>query len=207
MTLMLGVAAIVAAAVFVALVKSVSVGANYQTSPKAIDPPAPATEPNDASSPPATSPDEPATQPQNKNAVIEKVTIGGEQFRLELAADPPTRAKGLMGRTSIATYGGMLFVHTRPELQGYWMAHCQTDMDIMFLDTRGRIVAAYTMKMEPPKRDDETEWQYEARMKRYESRQPAQFAIELKAGTIERLKLKAGMVINLDLERLKKLAR
>ena len=44
-------------------------------------------------------------------------------------------------------------------------------------------------------------------MKSYSSRLPAQFAIELKAGTIERLKLKPGMEISLHLERLKKLAR
>jgi uncharacterized membrane protein (UPF0127 family) len=112
-----------------------------------------------------------------------------------------------MGRTSIPTYGGMLFVHTRPELQGYWMANCLTDMDIMFLDSRGRIVAAHAMKVEPPKREDESQWQYEARLRKYESRQPAQFAIELKAGSIERLKLKPGTVISLDLDRLKKLAK
>jgi uncharacterized membrane protein (UPF0127 family) len=169
--------------------------------------PGSSTAPAPSATTPATAPaqSQPATHPQNP---IEKVTIAGEQFKLELAADATTRANGFMGRTSIPTYGGMLFVHTRPEVQAYWMANCLTDMDIMFLDARGRIVATHAMKMEPPKREDETQWQYESRCtRRYSSSKPALFAIELKAGTIERLKLKTGMAISLDLERLKKLAK
>lgn len=157
--------------------------------------------------PPMTADAKPAAPASQPERAIEKVTIGGEQFKLELSADEATRAQGLMGRTSIPASGGMIFIHTYPQVQAYWMANCLTDMDIMFLDPRGRIVAMHTMKVEPPKRDDESQSQYEGRMKSYSSRVPALFAIELKAGTIERLKLKPGMEISLDLERLKKLAK
>jgi uncharacterized membrane protein (UPF0127 family) len=50
--------------------------------------------------------------------------------------------------------------------------------------------------------EDETQAQYK-RLPNYPSGVPALFVIELKAGTIERLKLKPGMEIGLDLERLK----
>jgi uncharacterized membrane protein (UPF0127 family) len=162
---------------------------------------------SNGSNPPATAPAQqppPTTMPE---PVYEQVTIGGEQFKLELAIDEPSRAKGLMGRTSISPSGGMIFVHPYPQVQAYWMAYCVTDMDIMYLDTRGRIVSTHTMKVEPPKRDEETTAQYELRLRNYTSGRPAMFAIELKAGTIERLKLKPGMDISLDLERLKKMAK
>jgi uncharacterized membrane protein (UPF0127 family) len=63
------------------------------------------------------------------------------------------------------------------------------------------------MKKEPPRGADETEAAYEWRLKAYRSQRPAQFAIELKAGSIDRLKLKRGQTVEMDLARLKRMAR
>jgi uncharacterized protein len=147
---------------------------------------------------------QPATQPAKPR---EKLAIGGEEFELEIAADDATRARGLMHRDKIDEHGGMLFIYpeTQDEL-GFWMKNCPIDIDILYLDAKGRIVATYTMKAEPTKRDSETETQYEDRLKRYPSRRPAQFAIELKAGTIERLKIEPGQMIEVDVKRLKAMA-
>ena len=138
---------------------------------------------------------------------IEKVTIGGEAFELELAADDATRVKGLSGRKSLDEHRGMLFVFPKSAVQSFWMADCLIDIDIVFLDSRSRIVKTHEMKKEPPQREDESRAAYEKRLKSYSSDQPSRFVIELAAGSIDRLEIKPGQTIQLETARLKKLAR
>ena len=137
----------------------------------------------------------------------EKVVIAEKEFKLELAADFATRAKGLSGREKLDKDKGMLFVYPRNGIRSFWMYECLIDIDILYLDSRGRIVSGYAMKKEAPRGERETQGQYEGRLKRYPSKRWAQYVIELKAGTIKKLKLKAGQTITLDFRRLSRLAR
>ena len=144
----------------------------------------------------------PATRPAKEPVVIE-----GETFRLEPAVTPRARQRGLGGREKIEDHGGMLFVFPDARRRSFYMKDCIFDIDILFLDDRGRITAVHKMKTEPPRRADESARAYERRLKLYPSRLPVRFAIELVTGSIERLKLKPGVTIPLDLPRLKKMAR
>jgi hypothetical protein len=141
----------------------------------------------------------------------ERLVIGGKTFDLELALDANARALGLMNRASIADNGGMLFVFPDSGVmrQSFWMKNCLVDIDIIYLDPRGKITAMHRMKAEAPRRSDETEAQYEARIGRnlYPSGYPAQFAIELKSGWLDQLNLKVEQQIELDIPRLKAMAR
>ena len=137
----------------------------------------------------------------------EKVEIDGETFELELAIDDSSRTQGMMSRQSIPDAEGMLFVFPEAEVLAFWMGNCLVDIDIIFLDPHGRVTATHRMRAELPRRDDESEAQYDARMPRYESGHRAQFAIELKGGTLDRLPLRVEDKIELDLERLKGLAQ
>jgi hypothetical protein len=138
---------------------------------------------------------------------LEAVTIAGETFCMELANDEEKRTQGLMFRNSIDEQGGMLFVFPDVQLRSFWMKNCETDMDLIFLDVRGRVVAAHRMKMEEPwNTNRETESTYEQRLQRFSSRQRAQYALEFASGTLDRLGIKPGDKINLDLERLRQLA-
>ena len=136
----------------------------------------------------------------------EQVVIAGEQFQLEVAQDEVTRTKGMMGRTEIASDGGMLFIFPTSQLRSFWMGNCVVDIDIMFLDRYGRVTAIHTMKTEDPRKDDETEVAYKARMPGYSSVYATQFAIELHAGSIQRLGVDVDDKIELDLARLKAMA-
>jgi uncharacterized membrane protein (UPF0127 family) len=147
-----------------------------------------------------------APSPETRPA-REEVVIAGELFRLEPATDTPTRARGLGGREKIDDHGGMLFVFADTRYRSFWMKDCLVDIDVAFLDTRGRIVAVHKMKIEPPRASEESAVDYERRLKLYASTQPTRFAVELKTGSIDRLKLKTGQIIELDLARLKKKAR
>ncbi len=144
----------------------------------------------------------PATRPAK-----EQVVIAGETFRLEPALNAEARQRGLGGREKIEDHGGMLFVFRDARRRSFYMKDCVIDIDIMFLDDRGRITAVHKMKKEPPRREDESVRAYERRLKLYPSVRPVRFAIELETGSIERLKLKPGGTIPLDLPRLKKMAR
>ena len=139
----------------------------------------------------------------------EPVTINGETFRLDLAADETTRVRGLMHRASIPADGGMLFVFPESDFRSFWMAYCLVDMDIIFLDAKGRVTATHRMKAQPPQQPEESLLDYENRLHDYAapSVYPAQFAIELKAGSLDRLDVEVEDVIPLDLPRLKALAR
>ena len=76
----------------------------------------------------------------------------------------------------------------------------------MFLDPNGRVTATHTMKTEDPRRENESELAYSARLADYPSVYATQFAIELRAGSIERLGVNVDDKIELDLARLKAMA-
>ena len=137
----------------------------------------------------------------------EVVEIAGEQFTLELALDEPARTRGLMERTQIDPGKGMLFVFPDFRERSFWMANCVVDIDLMFLDTRGTVTAVHEMKTEPPQGPNESQFEYERRLPHFWSNGPARFAIELTAGSLDRLNVRVNDRIALDLPRLKALAR
>jgi len=150
---------------------------------------------------------------------VAPVTIDGHTFHLELALDDETRMKGLSFRESIAEDGGMLFVFPNAARRAFVMRDCLADIDILFLDGAGRVVAMHHMPVEPPRDPQKGEgtfggdntsrqtYQYENRLKRYSSRFSAQVAIELRGGWLDKLNVKEGDRIRLDLSGLKKRAR
>jgi uncharacterized membrane protein (UPF0127 family) len=145
---------------------------------------------------------------------VERVRLGGKTFFLELAADNATRMRGLSGRDHIEPDGGMLFVFPDEQVavQNFVMRDCPIDIDIIFLDPNGRVIAMHEMKSEEPRGEGEgepgsTNFAYESRLKKYPSRFRSQFAIELRAGTLATLGLEEGDQIDLDVRRLKDAAR
>ena len=146
-----------------------------------------------------------APKDDEKKPLKEQIIIAEETFKLEVAADDKTRAKGLMGREKIDEHGGMIFIYKRAQRQSFWMKNCLIDIDLMYLDSRGRIVSMHKMKKEPPRGRNETAFDYERRLKRYPSGRSSQFIIELKPGSIDRLKLKVGQTIKLDLPKLRQI--
>lgn len=149
--------------------------------------------------------------PNPAPAGFERVTIDGTTFTLELAADGDSRVQGLSGRDSIPEDGGMLFVFPQSQLRYFVMRDCFVPIDIIFLDGAGRVTMTHAMLPEPRQEGEgevgEMNAAYEARLKRYTSRFSAQFAIELKGGMLETLDVSSGDQIDLDTERLRRLAK
>jgi uncharacterized membrane protein (UPF0127 family) len=130
---------------------------------------------------------------------MREVEIGGRRFRLELSVDEESRVKGLSDREGIAEDGGMLFVFPQPRVLVFVMRRCLVPIDVVFVGPNGRVVSTHAMEVEPY----ETA---EGLLRRYESEWPAQFAIELRGGTVSEIGLKAGDRVELPLGELKRLA-
>jgi len=126
------------------------------------------------------------------------VFLGGVAYELEVADDPASRERGLMGRREIPPRGGMLFVFPDEAPRAFWMKNCLVDMDLAFLDASGRVVSTHRMRVEPPRGPGESEAAYEARLRHYASGAPARFAIELRAGSLARLGLDPGEAVDLS---------
>ena len=141
------------------------------------------------------------------NLPVIPVAVAGHRFEVEVAADDASRRRGLGGRNRLLKETGMLFVHPDVSVRSYWMFDCLIDIDTAFLDRNGRIVALHRMKREAPRRAKEYRDMYERRLKRYSSRRPAKYALELPPGELTRLGLKVGQVIELPRESLDALAR
>lgn len=137
----------------------------------------------------------------------ETVEIAGERYTLEIAADDSSRTNGLMGREEISPDGGMLFIFRTAQVRQFWMGYCLINIDLIFLDPQGRVTATHRMKVEASRRSDESEAEYRGRLGGYGSIYPAQFAIELREGALDRLDIQVDDRIELDLARLKALAR
>ena len=118
--------------------------------------------------------------------------IGDEIFQLEVARTPAELEKGLMRRTTLPEDAGMLFLLTQKRVARFWMRETLIPLDILFLDEEGRITAIHTMKVEPPRREDQSEEDYLAGLPLYSSRKPVVAAIELNAGVVQWLGLKVG---------------
>lgn len=133
--------------------------------------------------------------------------VAGQLFELELAMTPERREHGLMDRGELAADRGMMFVFPDLALRRFWMKNTRIDLDIIYLDDAGRVVSTARMPCEPPRTERETETQYEQRLPLYPSTAPARFAIEFPAGTLSLLDLAPGYRLDLDVERLKAMAR
>ncbi|MEE2907513.1 MAG: DUF192 domain-containing protein [Planctomycetota bacterium] len=143
---------------------------------------------------------EPAPPPTH-----EIIRLGGESWEMELAVSEQQIERGLMHRETIPPGTGMLFLFDDSQMRSFWMGHCLTDMDLLFVDGMGRITAVHEMTVELPRLPEETERAYQMRMPGYPSIFPAKVAIELPPGTIQRLKLHAQQATGLDMEALEDL--
>jgi uncharacterized membrane protein (UPF0127 family) len=108
------------------------------------------------------------------------VTIGENAFRVWLATTQEQRREGLMfvSDEEIADDQGMLFVFQREQYLSFWMRNTFISLDIAFARADGTIVTIHTM---PP-----------LTLRTFPSIEPAMFALEVKAGTFERLNIREG---------------
>lgn len=94
-----------------------------------------------------------------------------------------------MKRSSLCSSCGMIFVSTAPAKQVFWMKNTLIPLDIIFLDSRGKIVNVENAVPQPSVPD--------LQLKLYRSTAPSQYVIELNSGDSQKLNLKPGDQIEL----------
>jgi uncharacterized protein len=130
----------------------------------------------------------PAALSQTRELPTTTLDISGETFVIELAYRHADRMRGLMFRGHLPADHGMLFIFPRSRPQTFYMQNCLVDIDVLFLAADGEIVSLHGMKVPKPG----------AASRLYHSVSPCRYALELPAGTIERLKLRIGQKIMLN---------
>jgi len=114
------------------------------------------------------------------------VGVKGAVLRLEVAANPTTRACGLSYRKSLAPDHGMLFVVPEPEALHLWMRDVRIPLSIAFLDEAGLVVDIQEAK--PAQRQEH-----------YVAPEPVTYAIEVNAGWFETHQIAVGDALDIDL--------
>jgi uncharacterized membrane protein (UPF0127 family) len=77
---------------------------------------------------------------------IERAAAAPVPVLAELARTPEERARGLMGRKSLADGKGMLFIFERDETLSFWMKDTLIPLSIAFIASDGRIMEIRDMR-------------------------------------------------------------
>lgn len=113
------------------------------------------------------------------------VKIGDATYKLEVADTSAAREKGLSERDGLADKTGMLFDFKREGDWRMWMLQMRFPIDISWLSKDGKVV--FIKPNAQPGDYPEV----------YHAEQPSWYAIELPAGTFEKLGIKVGDSIQL----------
>jgi uncharacterized protein len=117
----------------------------------------------------ATSPGEAARTAEYR---LEPATGDPVTVRLEVAADPATRARGLMEREEVPPGTGMVFLYPEDVAGAFWMKNTLVPLSIAFVAADGRVVSVH--EMTPCKGDP---------CPSYAPAGPYRYAVELAAGS------------------------
>jgi len=101
--------------------------------------------------------------------------------RLEVAADPDARARGLMGRTEVPSGSGMVFLYPVDVRESFWMKDTLVPLSIAFVAADGRVVSV--AEMTPCQADP---------CPTYAPAGPYRYAVELAAGAFPAAGVGAG---------------
>jgi uncharacterized protein len=104
-----------------------------------------------------------------------------QTVRLEVAADPDARARGLMGRTEVPPGSGMVFLYPVDVRESFWMKDTLVPLSIAFVAADGRVVTV--AEMTPCTADP---------CPTYAPAGPYRYAVELRAGAFPAAGVGAG---------------
>jgi uncharacterized membrane protein (UPF0127 family) len=116
-----------------------------------------------------------------------RITANGHALNTEVATNQTSHMCGLAFRNELPADHGMLFVYARDQILGFWMKDTHIHLSIAFLDADGKVLEIHDMDPRDPER-------------RYFSKVPARYALEVNRGWFSRNGINVGEKINFDLK-------
>ena len=117
------------------------------------------------------------------------VEINGASYTVDIADNDATRTRGLMFVDSMPDDHGMLFIFPNTRPRSFWMKNTLIPLDIIYFDSDLELVSV-SKNARPCKT---------ARCGHYPSSGPAKYVLELNAGHADKLDLKPGDKLVLQL--------
>ncbi|SHG36206.1 DUF192 domain-containing protein [Cognatishimia maritima] len=121
----------------------------------------------------------PASAKCSHNTVQLRGEWGKAQFTVEVADNASERSKGLMGRPSMPTSSGMLFVYHRTRPISFWMKNTLIPLDMIFADERGIVVHVHHNAIPLDETPISSQW-------------PARYVLEVNGGLAQALGVDVG---------------
>lgn len=116
------------------------------------------------------------------------IQIAGQTAKVEVARTPEELSRGLMYREKMGENEGMLFVFQDEQPRTFWMKNTLLPLSIAFFGRDLRIDEILDMEPAPAGIQQP---------RRYASKQPAAYALEMNRGWFQRHKIRAGAKVKL----------
>ena len=112
----------------------------------------------------------------------------GAVIQAEVKVTGEEMARGMMFRDSLASDKGMLFIHSAPGTNAYWMHNCHIALDIIWMNPAHRVVeiSANTPPCQAQPRDCPS----------YGGHFPAQYVLELGSGEARKHSVDVGKTLS-----------
>ncbi|MDD5415855.1 MAG: DUF192 domain-containing protein [Candidatus Daviesbacteria bacterium] len=120
--------------------------------------------------------------------VFKQIQINGSKFNVEIADTQEKRAKGLAGRSSLASDSGMLFIFSEPSKHSFWMKGLLFPLDFIWIS--GDKVVGILQNVPPP-----AQGQPDSSLPIYQSSVEVDKVLEVNAGVVQRLNIKVGDIL------------
>ncbi len=126
-----------------------------------------------------------------EQSVVKELQINNAKLKVEIADTQGKRTKGLGGRESLASEGGMLFIFPKPEKHPFWMKGLTFALDFIWI--RGDTVVDIFPNIQPPvpNQSDES-------LPIYQSKEEVDKVLEVNGGTVQRLNIKVGDTVKIQ---------
>lgn len=123
----------------------------------------------------------------DKNSTTIFTGAGPIKIHVEFAKTPQELEKGLMNRDSLGKNSGMFFIFPDEQARNFWMKDTLIPLDVIFVSPNGRINEITTLN---PCREAEI-------CQPYNSKTPAQYVLEINAGSAEKWNIIEGDILEL----------
>ncbi|OGD25559.1 hypothetical protein A2819_01350 [Candidatus Azambacteria bacterium RIFCSPHIGHO2_01_FULL_40_24] len=124
-----------------------------------------------------------------KNQVVIYTGAGPVKINVEYAETPEKRISGLMNRSALSKFSGMLFIFPDEKMREFWMKDTLIPLEIIFIGTKGNINEITSVK---PCTPDVLNCPI------YTSKELARFAIEVNVGFSEQNRIVEGDILEIS---------